>query len=202
MAWSAPRTWVVGEIVTAAELNTNVRDNMLMLGGADGVGTSFPGSPVDGQPYTYVADSTNGVYWNFKWRNASSYWAFVGGPPLFNTVETSGESTSSTTYAALATAGPSIAVPFAGDYDVEIGAAIDPASGNIAYMSYDIGGTGAVDADQIIATNPGGTAWYWSVGRIRRKTLTAVTLTAKYKVDTASTANFGKRWMALTPVKK
>src|SRR5215831_19387047 len=28
MAWTAPRTWNVGELVTAAMLNTNVRDNM------------------------------------------------------------------------------------------------------------------------------------------------------------------------------
>lgn len=29
MAWTAPRTWVTGEIVTAAYLNSNVRDNLL-----------------------------------------------------------------------------------------------------------------------------------------------------------------------------
>jgi hypothetical protein len=29
MAWVAPRTWVTGEIVTAAYLNSNVRDNTL-----------------------------------------------------------------------------------------------------------------------------------------------------------------------------
>jgi hypothetical protein len=31
MAWTAPRTWVVGEIVTAALLNTHVRDNLKFL---------------------------------------------------------------------------------------------------------------------------------------------------------------------------
>ncbi|MFA5714991.1 MAG: hypothetical protein WC998_04595 [Candidatus Paceibacterota bacterium] len=29
MAWTAPRTWVTGEIVSAAMLNSNVRDNVL-----------------------------------------------------------------------------------------------------------------------------------------------------------------------------
>lgn len=29
MAWTAPRTWVTGEIVTAALMNTHVRDNLL-----------------------------------------------------------------------------------------------------------------------------------------------------------------------------
>jgi hypothetical protein len=31
MGWTAPRTWVTGEIVTAAELNAHVRDNMNFL---------------------------------------------------------------------------------------------------------------------------------------------------------------------------
>jgi len=31
MAWTAPRTWVTGEVVTAALLNTHIRDNQLEL---------------------------------------------------------------------------------------------------------------------------------------------------------------------------
>ncbi len=31
MAWTAPRTWAVGEVVTAAMQNTHVRDNLLYL---------------------------------------------------------------------------------------------------------------------------------------------------------------------------
>lgn len=31
MAWTAPRTWIVGEIVTATMLNTHLRDNLLQL---------------------------------------------------------------------------------------------------------------------------------------------------------------------------
>lgn len=32
MAWTTPRTWVVGEIVTAAQMNTHLRDNLNTLG--------------------------------------------------------------------------------------------------------------------------------------------------------------------------
>lgn len=32
MAWTAPRTWVTGETVTAALLNTHVRDNLKAIG--------------------------------------------------------------------------------------------------------------------------------------------------------------------------
>lgn len=31
MAWTAPRTWQVGEVVTAAQLNTHVRDNLMAV---------------------------------------------------------------------------------------------------------------------------------------------------------------------------
>lgn len=31
MTWTAPRTWVAGEVVTAAQLNTHLRDNLLVL---------------------------------------------------------------------------------------------------------------------------------------------------------------------------
>lgn len=32
MAWTAPSTWVAGAILTAAQLNTQLRDNLLTLG--------------------------------------------------------------------------------------------------------------------------------------------------------------------------
>jgi hypothetical protein len=34
VAWTAPRTWVASEVVTAAIMNTHIRDNMLSLGAA------------------------------------------------------------------------------------------------------------------------------------------------------------------------
>lgn len=34
MAWTAPRTWVAGEVVTAALLNTHLRDNLKAVGDA------------------------------------------------------------------------------------------------------------------------------------------------------------------------
>jgi hypothetical protein len=32
MAWTTPRTWVVGEVLTAANMNTHLRDNVSWLG--------------------------------------------------------------------------------------------------------------------------------------------------------------------------
>lgn len=36
MAWTAPRTWTTTELVTAAMMNTHVRDNLVYLGGSSG----------------------------------------------------------------------------------------------------------------------------------------------------------------------
>lgn len=41
MSWNAPQTFVTGQIVTAADLNGDVRDNMLHLGGMKRNGTAF-----------------------------------------------------------------------------------------------------------------------------------------------------------------
>lgn len=164
-------------------------------------GTTFPNPAINGQEYYYVADSTNGVVWHFKYRTTSGKWECVGGPPLFAEV-TTGETTASATYVALTTAGPSIAIPLAGDYDVEIGARIASDSANQGgRMSYDIGGTGAVDADNVFNIMGTGVSG-GSLARVRRKTgLTAVTLTAKYRTTGLGICTFESRWMRVTPVR-
>lgn len=173
-------------------------------------GTTFPAAPADKDEYHYVASPTDGIVWRFKYNagSASSYkWEFVGGPPLVSYVATA-QSTTSTAYAALGTAGPLLILPFAGDYDVSVGATIaaplSSAIGSESLMSYDIGGTGASDSDSVEATAAvnSATAVGHSLTFPQRKTgLTAVTLTAKYKSSSGGTSFFSKRWMAVTPAR-
>lgn len=33
MSWSAPRTWATGDVIRASTMNTELRDNLLALGG-------------------------------------------------------------------------------------------------------------------------------------------------------------------------
>jgi len=165
--------------------------------------TSLPGSPVDGQECLYLADATNGVLWHFVYRAASSAWLFAGGSSLFSKVATQ-ENHSSTTYAALTTAGPSITVPLAGDYLVEVGsrAMNNTASGSM-FHSFDVGGTAAADADSANhlqqATTPIAPS---SVASTSQKTgLAASTaLVSKYKV-TAGQGAWERRYMRVTPIK-
>ena len=168
---------------------------------------ALPASPVSGQEISYLADATNGVVWRLKYRSASASvykWEFIGGPPLFAEV-TANEATSSTTYVALATAGPVVTLPLAGDYDVAVGAQIisGAAAGAVASMSYDIGATAAVQADaaELSSTFTGGDRIQGNVMRERRKTgLAAVALTAKYRTSAAN-GTFNSRWMRVTPVR-
>jgi len=165
--------------------------------------TSLPTNPVDGQECYYLADATNGIIFYLRYRAAApgSYkWEFVGGSPLYAEVLTN-ESTGSATYTALATAGPAIALPLAGDYIVELGYNGNNMAAQRTYMSYDIGATGAVDADCAMTYGNANASMEATVARARRKNgLGAVTLTAKYRMS-ASTGWFQNRWMKAIPVR-
>lgn len=171
-----------------------------ILGGIPTATATLPTGTYNGQDFFYQV--SGGGVWHFKYNLTSAKWDFAGGPPLFSEVVTS-ESTISVAYAALATAGPSCALPFAGDYDIEIGCDVNANTAGItASMSYDIGGTGAVDADRLRHLEPSaGNTNAEAVARATRKTgLTAVTLTAKYKTG-ANTSFFANRWMRVSPVR-
>jgi len=168
--------------------------------------SAAPGSPTpfDGQEVILVDVIGAATYtWHLRYvaARATNKWIFLGGAPLY--AETPGaETTTATAYGNLSggTTGPSVVIPVAGDYLVEIGAALyGSTGGGAATMSYDIGGTGAVDADSCGFT-AGGINSLSSVSRARKKALTAVTLTAKYKVAVAATGTFQHRWMQVTPI--
>jgi hypothetical protein len=116
-------------------------------------------------------------------------------------------SATTTAYTDLATNGPDITVPLAGDYEVQVGAAIQaPASAGatIAAMSYAVGGTGAADADGLYMAsfNPDQTQEGSLAGPVARKTGIAAgtLLRAKYKIN-SGTANWQYRWMSVAPVR-
>lgn len=160
----------------------------------------------DGDEVYLEVDATNGIEWHLVYDSSETTykWRFVGGSPLVAEVTTA-EATGGTAYAALTTAGPSIALPRAGDYDVEIGAKVTGASASSSgFMSYDIGGTGAVDADSVNqGIGGGGTQGFGPTegSKMRRKAaLTAVTLLAKYK-HAGSSTTIANRGIRVTPVR-
>jgi len=170
--------------------------------------TALPVTPVDGQEIYFLADATNGIIWHLRYRASSSSaykWEVIGGPPLFSEVTVAAEGTASTTYTNLTTIGPTVTLPLAGDYDVEIGARCAPAVvDQSALMSYAIGATAAVDADALQSYRS--SAWTTSLtssSRPRRKTGLAATtaIQAKYRQSGGAAGQFNDRWMRVTPVR-
>jgi hypothetical protein len=190
-------------------MNTHVRDNLDALKIVPV--TALPGSPFDGQ-LALLTDSHTAPTWQWMLMydasiSGPSKWRFLGGPPLF-AEDVDAHTTVSTSYIDLGPSGsdpgPSIAVPVAGSIDVEIGCRVFLIDdGHSAFMSYAIGGTAAVDADALEfysgASDNGTATVAGNLSRPRRKTLTAVTLTAKYKVS-GGTGSFSNRWIRGAPV--
>lgn len=168
---------------------------------------ALPGAPFDGQEIYFVADDVKGILWRFKYHAASvsAYkWEFVGGSSFYDEVETV-ESTNSLAFTSLTTAGPSITLPLAGEYDIQTGFnGFNDAAGGDAIMSYAIGATAAVDADRIESYSGSASSVQGSVGRNRRKIIaaSAQAIVSKYRRGGGGgNATFEKRWMRITPVR-
>lgn len=178
----------------------------LAYGSTPPIVTALPANPQFGDVVTYIADAANGVAWNLQYDATGTYpWKFIGGAALTAEVDTDESiAAATTTYTALATAGPSITAPLAGDYIIEQGARYYPGSViQQGYMSFDIGATGAVDNDGIFFEAAAAT-YGTTASRMRKKTgLSASTaLVSKYRHTSASsTVNFARRWMRVTPIR-
>lgn len=168
-----------------------------------GFGTSLPGSPSNGDEYILTDSTSAPTYaWRFRYVSAksSNKWVFIGGNDLLAAVDTN-ETTSSSSYTALTTAGPSVAVPVAGDYIVSLGAQMtNDVGGKAARMSYDIGATGAVDGDGIVDYGVAGSNYIHLFKKRKKTGLTAVTLTCKYKSELGSNASFADRYISILPI--
>lgn len=168
--------------------------------------TTPPGSPANGDIWYCVDATTNSTFsWAFRYNSANSTykWEFIGGSPGLAETTTS-ETTNSASYTNLSggATGPSFTVPRAGDYMIETGFNSDTSAGIIQTMSYDIGGTGAVDADYVRAGLDTTTSNRSSVSRIHKQSALAAStaLVAKYKVS-SSTGTFTNRFIRVTPIR-
>jgi hypothetical protein len=174
--------------------------------------TSLPSSPVDGQIIDYVADSTNGVVWRFRYRSASASvykWEFIGGPPNFSLVGPTDyfgtrQTYSSTTFGDLSTVGPSFVTPFAGDWDCMYSAITETtntstnlrvwATGDSTSLGWNAQDTQVYSASQLNGNH---------AATIRRTSLSSgSTIKLQYAVSNAgTTAYFWNRRLYVTPVR-
>lgn len=164
----------------------------------DAIVTSLPTNPRDGQEVNYLADATNGYVWHLKYRakSASAYkWEFLGGTPLYASVET-GEASASTVYVDLATVGPSIAIPREGDYLYDWGCfAVPDTAGASAFMS-----PNSSDASVTQVTAGAGNTGVSAGRSLRFTAVTVGTKTMKYRV-TSGNGSWYYRWFKATPIR-
>ena len=177
MAWSAPRTWVTAEVVTASHMNTDVRDNFLET--APAKATAATG--------LIIADGLNSVVE----RTLSN-----------NEVDVS-ETTASTTFADLATAGPAVTVGTGGTVVVLIGARTNNnTAGALSWMSIDISGATSLSPQEKWSLMFESSAADDSAQSSRHYLFTVTsgtnTFTAKYKVS-AGTGSFDARQLTVIP---
>lgn len=170
-----------------------------------------PASPSDGTTVwldlpaaTYSPELGSDVRWLCVYDAVADLWV-VSGQPIVDMVDAS-ESNPNAAYSDLATVGPSLTFPLAGEYLVSQGFQQNPggaSGGNL--MSYSIGGAAAADI------NAAQTAYTGSaVGVNEQHTPTmkrahtiaadATTLVAKYRRTVANNSNLSKRWLQIEPI--
>ena len=172
--------------------------------------SALPSSPFNGQEIYYqqkgvAAESDmekQGITWHLRYRagSASTYkWEFVGGSAI--TQEIAAEQAATwETYKDLATVGPSVTAPLAGDYDVDMRCRAVNNGGELAVFSLKIGAE--APGTFIAAAGGVGTA-YNSLSRaafITGITVSAV-LKMQYRGTSAAECKFMERTMAVLPLR-
>lgn len=174
-----------------------------------GLVTSLPANPVTGDTCVYTDNLTTPTYrWQLFYNGGSSSsfkWEVIGGDPLAASVDTS-QSTTSATFADMATVGPSVTAPLAGDYNVTQKANIDIGTSNAGVTDVSIGGAapGNTVATWMDVVNFGATPEISAhVVRTFKKTGAAAgnVFKMQYRRGTAGTAFFEGRRLELMPVR-
>lgn len=175
-----------------------------MLGGPPV--TSLPGTPADGQLVRYKVGA-NGPVWTFQYLagSAAPYrWHFVGGAPLHGAVATS-EQCNSTAYVNLATAGPDVTLPLAGEYQVSHGAVgASPLSRLVCYLSFAIGAAAATDANAAYSMADPAATGPSVATLVRDQRITAATAASLVRVQYRITTGqlfYERRWITALPVR-
>ena len=178
MAWTAPRTWVTSEVVTASNMNTHVRDNFLETAPAKAVAASA----------FIVTDGANSI---------------LQRTPELENVDTS-ETTASTSYVDLATVhSESTTTGTRAMIFIKAGISNNTA-GAVSYMSYAISGASTASASDIkaVAYESSAANDFAQMGTLTLQdglNAGVNTWTMKHRV-TAGTGTFQRRGFVIIPL--
>ena len=178
MAWTAPIMFVSGTTLTATQMNTYLRDNLLELAPAK---ATTPGSYFCSTGTNSIAERTPGT----------------------NLITTS-QSTSSTSYVDLATVGPTVTVTTGAYCFVIVTAQMENNTADFqTYMSWAISGATTRSASDAVAVGKDGTpagnfCRLTNFDLINNLTPGTNTFTAKYRVG-GGTGTFAERRITAFP---
>lgn len=167
--------------------------------------SQLPADAVAGDQVLFAAALAGGVVWHLVYRpdgSATYPWVKVGGAPLYAAVDAA-EGSASGSYVDLATVGPSITVPLAGDYRVLFDA---EAAGTVAtglyYTSPKFGAAATLDADSVRRQPAGVNFLGAGAPRLLARTVTAAGTVVKlqHRVN-AGTGTWQARWLEVDPVR-
>jgi hypothetical protein len=196
----APDAIGTSELAPLAVTNAEVAVAAAILGSKLNlsIGSSPPGSPTSGDFWIYPG---SGFYWVFVYDNSETTlkWKYIGGPPLLSEIATS-ETTASTTYVDLATAGPSVTLPRAGDYIVSHGNSCFCAVGSKQFQTVKIGAAAATDAKACIHDAVNLTDTPAKTFRVSGAAASDV-LKLMYRNNVTNTGTWLERWISVVPVR-
>ncbi len=150
MAWTAPRTWVTGETVTAALLNAQIRDNFLETSAATVTTTGD----------IAFADAANSMGSRVGIGAANTHLVSTGSAPVWRgiatDVDTASQAGTTTTYATLGTSGGA-GWNFAAEVEVAVTTGTvalvlfqsvmsNDTAGSLTFLSYSVSGATTVTA--------------------------------------------------------
>jgi hypothetical protein len=171
--------------------------------------SALPVGVTDGDECYFMADATNGVMWHLRYRAAAPApyrWEFVGGGALSNEIQTDETlGVAITTYSDLATVGPFVVLPLAGDYEFTVGTRFYPwtaGSGYDMFAALNLNGDGGNDSNaayyDTVASLGSGT-----VTRVMRRTATSPqTVKLLYrKTYSGVQGNFANRLIRAVPIR-
>jgi hypothetical protein len=172
MTWVAPKTFTANSTLTAADLNTYLRDNSMET--VPAIATT-PGA-------LYVSDGLNSV----AERIPAGTWTAAS------------EATSSTSYTNLATTGPAVTVTTGTRALISLYANLSNTSAVGTFMSYSVNGATPDDSTALLTQHVGGQR---VSATILQTGLTAGsnTFIAKYKV-TSGTGTYVDRRLSVIPL--
>jgi hypothetical protein len=147
-----------------------------------------------------------GQFWLCRYNAASASahkFEVIGGASIWQEIDAQETRSSGAAYGDLTTAGPSVTLPYPGDWRITYGVTTSSTNGGDGFASLSVGGAAPSASDAITgqASPSAGTA-YASVARERVKVDQAASTVIKLQYQsTAGTAVFRYRWLRATPIR-